>query len=257
MATSSYCGRHGIDYHGSECPRCINEEQHRELLIQQEREHEETLDALLGNNNNQFNPGEYDCPHCLFRSLRRGASKCPLCHGNIDSEYWVQVQKREKSDEVRRAEEKRRHDKELERIRPERERLALEQEKKSTRQKRLEKFDAVFNVFLGFLGCILFFFFVFLVPYLSAWSTSKSPGVGSFGLGDGLRGVGGNNVNPLMFVPVFNWMILAVYMVFGQYGSLVWKFTKFWAMCGVGCGAGGLVAGLLIFVCLRQSIKSG
>ncbi|MGZ8842789.1 MAG: hypothetical protein ACXW18_03950 [Pyrinomonadaceae bacterium] len=44
-----------------------------------------------------YNPGDYDCPHCKYRSLRSGASRCPLCHGEIGGDYWNAVRAQEQA----------------------------------------------------------------------------------------------------------------------------------------------------------------
>ena len=36
-------------------------------------------------------PGDYECPHCRYISLRRGATRCPLCHGVIDQQLWQRI----------------------------------------------------------------------------------------------------------------------------------------------------------------------
>ena len=251
MATSSYCGTHDIRYRGSECPRCVADNRHEESLRQQREASEQQRDLLSNAQYQQFNPGHYNCPHCLFQSLKRNASRCPLCHGVIDGEYWVQVQKGEKEAVARRAEIEAKEKKELERTRPERERLAREQEQKNARDAKLDSLDKVFLVFSTIVLGLVGIFFVFLVPYLSAWSTNQSPRVGSFGLEDG-----NNGANPLMLIPVFNWMILLVYGIFGRYGGLMLEFTGFWALCGVG-GVVALLILFMIFLCVRQAIKSG
>ena len=41
------------------------------------------------------NPGEYDCPHCMLKSLKRGATRCPKCQGIIEGRSWLEVYARE------------------------------------------------------------------------------------------------------------------------------------------------------------------
>ena len=70
------------------------------------------------------NPGDYDCPHCLYTTLKRGASRCPICHGSVDVEYWERVRTAEAAraaaQEKKRKEEEARRLEEWERTKPDR-----------------------------------------------------------------------------------------------------------------------------------------
>ncbi len=79
----SYCKIHG-EYYGYVCDGCQDAEW------------------------KQSNPGDYQCPHCKYISLKNEASRCPLCHGGIESDYWNNVRAAEKSIEEARAAEERR-----------------------------------------------------------------------------------------------------------------------------------------------------
>lgn len=101
---AGYCGRHGIDHSSSDCPRCLAEERHEELLSSNaetvrvlENLREESIQALEESDRRRANPGDFECPHCRYISLRRDASRCPLCHGSIDSGYWKVVLERERA----------------------------------------------------------------------------------------------------------------------------------------------------------------
>ena len=48
------------------------------------------------------NPGDDACPHCNYISLKRAASRCPLCHGEIGGDYWNAIQFEEKADAERK-----------------------------------------------------------------------------------------------------------------------------------------------------------
>lgn len=100
--TSSYCGRHSIHYPGRTCPRCDAEERHREHLDATERSAAETVEAMRDSDYRHANPGEYECPHCKYISLRSKASRCPLCHGEIGNQYWVDVRAGEEAERDRR-----------------------------------------------------------------------------------------------------------------------------------------------------------
>ena len=101
MSTQEYCGRHSIHYPGRTCPRCDAEERHREILNATEESIAETAHAMRESDYRQANPGDYQCPHCMYLSLRRGASRCPLCHGDVGSEYWNSVRASEAAAEER------------------------------------------------------------------------------------------------------------------------------------------------------------
>jgi ssDNA-binding Zn-finger/Zn-ribbon topoisomerase 1 len=105
MSTKHYCGRHGIDYTGYSCPRCDAEERHGEILdatyreIQNATEVSEAVAASVQRSDYlRANPGEYECPHCRYISLKKRASRCPLCHGEVGAEYWNVVSIREEAE---------------------------------------------------------------------------------------------------------------------------------------------------------------
>lgn len=77
------------------------------------------------------NPGDYDCPHCRFKTLRRDATRCPKCHGEISDRYWRDVEARE---EIRRQEQKRRAEEEKHRRAEELRRLQEEAARERARQ---------------------------------------------------------------------------------------------------------------------------
>lgn len=97
MSTQEYCGRHSIHYMGRSCPRCDAEERHKELLSATEESVADTVDAMREADYRRANPGDYACPHCKYISLKRGASRCPLCQGEVESDYWSAIQAAEKA----------------------------------------------------------------------------------------------------------------------------------------------------------------
>lgn len=97
-----HCYTHDVDVPArTECPECRADEagDHRRRMLEQqeeaqcdaERQHEELQRSLSEDAYRRANPGDYDCPHCLYQSLRKGASRCPICHGEIEKEYWDAV----------------------------------------------------------------------------------------------------------------------------------------------------------------------
>ena len=53
------------------------------------------------------NPGEYDCPTCGYKTLKRLASRCPICRADTPSGYWTRIIEREraKAEAARKAQE--------------------------------------------------------------------------------------------------------------------------------------------------------
>lgn len=95
----SYCQTHGRfdDYFNRGCPACQNAEQ--ELIHAEWELRNAVSEAAYA----KANPGDYECPHCLYRSLKKRASRCPLCHGEVWSTYWDDVLAREKVNAEREA----------------------------------------------------------------------------------------------------------------------------------------------------------
>src|SRR5665213_3051142 len=50
------------------------------------------------------NPGDFDCPYCMLRSLRRAAKRCPKCQHDIEPGYWTGVFARELEERNRQEE---------------------------------------------------------------------------------------------------------------------------------------------------------
>ena len=75
-----YCSKHSISHRSVDCPRCVNEQRHEELLeISEEADeraqerHEEAIRAMEDSDYKRTNPGDYECPHCKYITLRRTA----------------------------------------------------------------------------------------------------------------------------------------------------------------------------------------
>lgn len=103
-----YCRTHGRYYDPGDdgCRRCqVAEESAQELLRSSEEAAAESsaaaAAAMRESDFRRANPGEYECPHCLYRTLRSGATRCPMCHGQVDAEYWREVRTREQAEVAR------------------------------------------------------------------------------------------------------------------------------------------------------------
>lgn len=75
----SYCQVHGRygDYNDG-CPECRGAE----------ADLKHALEDVSRIAHRQANPGDFECPHCKFVSLKMDASRCPLCHGDVGKDYW-------------------------------------------------------------------------------------------------------------------------------------------------------------------------
>lgn len=81
------------------CPECREVEERAEKDRKERRAAEERLEAALEEAEyDRANPGDYECPECLFITLRRGASRCPKCQANVPSGYWSPIFERERRD---------------------------------------------------------------------------------------------------------------------------------------------------------------
>jgi hypothetical protein len=85
-----YCRVHG---HYSEyedgCPDC------RDWQDRVEADQDEVKEILSDIAWRTSNPGDYECPHCRYVSLKRDASRCPMCHANPGAEFWQLLRERE------------------------------------------------------------------------------------------------------------------------------------------------------------------
>src|ERR1019366_9490961 len=58
---------------------------------ERERRHEELVKLREREIYERNNPGDYKCPECLLVSLKRGASRCPMCHAVVGRDYWPPI----------------------------------------------------------------------------------------------------------------------------------------------------------------------
>jgi uncharacterized Zn finger protein (UPF0148 family) len=98
---SFYCSRHNINHPAYECPRCEVEARHYEAQRLANARHQEAIDAARESDYRRANPGDYRCPHCKYVTLKKGASRCPMCHGEPPPSYWPEVEAREEVERAR------------------------------------------------------------------------------------------------------------------------------------------------------------
>ena len=79
----NYCQVHGSysdNYDG--CLEC------RAAAEREEADRDEIKKRLSQIARVSKDPGDFRCPHCKYKSLRWEATRCPLCHSEIESAYW-------------------------------------------------------------------------------------------------------------------------------------------------------------------------
>lgn len=143
-----YCRTHGKYYDPGDdgCPRCQDAE---EATSDQARE---SAEALADSDYRRANPGDHQCPNCLYITLKRGASRCPQCRGEISRDYWELVRTSEQAADKRRRIQEAAARAEWERAAPERDAKAL-QARQNARSKFI--FIACYHL-LVWCGCIVF-----------------------------------------------------------------------------------------------------
>ena len=228
-----HCNEHGIDHRQFDCPRCVAQRQHDEVLdalnAQAEAQAEAAeaqADALVEAEKKRLNPGEHTCPHCLYSTLRRYASRCPFCQGTIDSGHWVRVAEAEAEAAQRRKEEEELRRKEWERTRPEREREAARKEAEKEREAARTLSRELFGWLLILCGVSI----VLFAPYLSVWTT-------------GILIEPWSTPAPYaVTTPVINhiyWWFLFVHYYGTSTGTCLFWSAVCWTLCGVATSAYG------------------
>ena len=171
-----HCSRHDIDHRSYDCPRCEAERRHEELLEQARESHEEVLrlaseiheeatEAARESDYRRANPGDYKCPHCKYISLKRDASRCPICHGEPGPAYWSRVAARE---EIAKA-----HEKEAKKGQARREKIAADKRALANEERR--KWEAIEfhgHIFLVFLICVAILTVILLLKLLRWWGSA-------------------------------------------------------------------------------------
>jgi len=153
---------------------------------------EELRQSLTELAQKRANPGDYECPHCFYVTLKNRASRCPQCHGRIGSEYWEEVREKERVNTERTAERKRELAAEWNRGAPSR--RAAERSKAS-----IERWQAFWNLYFYYLLPIVCVAAATLRFYID------KPGPITF-----------NKQQLLLLIPVANWLVLGIIIVLGE-----------------------------------------
>jgi Zn finger protein HypA/HybF involved in hydrogenase expression len=221
----SYCHIHGQYDNGNfGCPEC------REAQGRAEADRAATLFQLEQQAWEAKNPGSHECPHCRYISLKKAATRCPLCHGVIDDKHWQEVAAREHERE-RAAKEARRRQAKKERVlfestRPERERAERERAEALQRSAQFDAEVMRWKKFRRSCGCAYSVFFLFFLPLcviITATLSDKNP-----------------DPNNLFFillfcVPVINWIfLLELFMgIVHIQAANLWSSLFVWVVLGL------------------------
>ena len=195
------CRIHG-EYTGSYCDECrdaeARAEEHRAEML-------EKLDEATAANQDLVykfrNPGDFQCPACKLITLKRGASRCPICHIDIEPDFWTAVAERERREEIER---------ERERQRVEAENAAKEKERRETAWKQAPYQDekARIEKELSRMWYWLIVYFVYLLPGLSI----------AFSVLEGYHNAMGFLIGA---VPFLNWIqfLVGIFVGWTDYGA--------------------------------------
>ncbi|MBK1646938.1 hypothetical protein CKO25_20415 [Thiocapsa imhoffii] len=163
----------------------MQETQHAELVRLAERNEEEAAERDLWSDYRRDNPGDYECPHCKYKTLKFGATRCPKCQGILNQEQQKHIARLA----AREAENLAKQHARFQREQQERERILAEQESARRERAKAENIAAgkrrlrtlVFFVFCTFSSLLLYFsaesdflsgltyLFVPFVAWLSYW----------------------------------------------------------------------------------------
>ena len=270
----SYCSHHGIEYGDGDCPRCLQDERHREVLEQARSSHEELIEAARDaaeaaseaareSDFRRANPGDYQCPHCKYITLKLGATRCPACHGTPSPDYWPRAIAREqaKAEELKRlagirateqvAAEKKRLERNAElerqqaaaRVEIERQRTAAKQaaaKEQATRERRAASAKR-----WKFFWLIYFIYLLPALALISSWVVLVFTGRVDFGpnrtamaylMGDFFLD---STIFSALIVPLSNWRPI-VKLLYAPEGT--WVERAIIIGCFLACAIGGLLA---------------
>ena len=178
------------------------------------------VEALEGAEYKRANPGDYDCPRCLYTTLKYGASRCPKCHGTVNDVHWKCVREREAAKAERRRKEEARRREEWERTKPEREREA---------NRRRDR-----TILRYLLTAFFWIVLLWLLPFLSGLTS----GISSHSRELGFSSVDprGAQISVLQFlaIPAVNWLGLCIFI--GHFhgtpiGEKLLVSSFVWALC--------------------------
>jgi hypothetical protein len=180
--------------------RWEREEQYGEQLEQIVKRQEEAAYRAA-------NPGEFECPECKYVSLRRDASRCPVCHATVGRDHWSLIYERERFEAQERARREKLAAAEWAAGEPERQRQRVE----AQRLAKAEATAAIWRIYLKF-------YFQYLLPVLCIGTVNLIFGPRSWGY------------YILMVIPWVNWLTVVALLFFA--GPIMWISLALWGGIG-------------------------
>ena len=228
----SHCHIHAIEYpYEDGCPRCPDAEEltdadHVAILngLSAAASHRsEIKKALAAAEYKRANPGDYECPSCGYKTLKRGFPRCPHCRGHVEQPYWADVRKREEAAEL----QKKAAAEEWKRTEPERvaaaARKAAEEIERASRLAADERSALFWRRFWKF-------YYFYLIPILSVQTCVLIVGQYDAVFTRGSAPIWSNIF--LQLCPGFNWIgYLGLLITSG--GHLTGPILIFWVTAGV------------------------
>lgn len=220
MSNCNRCGKYLPGFFDTICQECESIENERNEDREREEEREEEAALALERSREQSredlaaaavyiadaknNPGDYVCPSCMYRTLKKGASRCPKCHADPGRQYWEVVETSERDARLQKIAAA----KEWERGRPARE---IESRKKAAIEIRIGRWTSFWKFYFAFLLPSLVFASLSLIGKLPILGWDSFP----------------------IFLPVLNWLaIFQVMLGLDDRGFIVFYGLTFWSILG-------------------------
>ncbi|MBE0618638.1 MAG: hypothetical protein IH608_12055 [Proteobacteria bacterium] len=176
---------------------------------------EESAVAAQLAEHHRANPGDFECPHCRYVTLKREASRCPMCHGEVSRGYWEDVRAKELADELEYA-----------RTAPQREAARKAEEAVAAAATEVTRRNARRDRVAEGITAMAGLYFVYLLPLLTYGTAAMAQGAS-------LRDLK-NWSTVVALVPLLNW----IWCLFAFFFSAPERRAFFvalgsWAMVGV------------------------
>jgi uncharacterized Zn finger protein (UPF0148 family) len=211
----SYCRIHGYYSELADgCPSCQ----------QVEEANQQRLDNIADRLGGAWDLGDYVCPHCHYKTLRRNAPLCPLCKTEPGWRLWRRIDSEERERRiaaeeaaVAEAERKRlrkiQQAEEWEREAPARAAAAHSQAAAARRQGASQRAEKFVLFYMGYFGPML----LFAIPTYMVGAQNRAGGTGSCAI----------------FFPVLNWLLLPHALYFVLFDRPFWYPLVGLLACGV------------------------
>jgi hypothetical protein len=97
------CGRETDHFHCDLCSSIVKEQAERREREDEDRE--DLVEQLREIADARFNPGDYDCTECGYRTLKYLARCCPTCRSEVPDWYWNSVAEKQEAERKAKEEE--------------------------------------------------------------------------------------------------------------------------------------------------------